>query len=146
MSVTNDSPIFPQTVLNKVVQIANADGTTKKTLWAGSATGDKIECIIVTSNDTAARILNFYFTISAVDYPIGQVNVPITSGQDPAAAPVAIPAISVLETNALLPWVRKDSDGRGYLYVASGTTLKVAAQVAVTAAKEIDIVAIGGSY
>ncbi len=49
-------------------------------------------------------------------------------------------------THAQLPGLAKDSNGNPYLYLASGTTLQIAAAVTVTAAKVITSVVIAGDY
>lgn len=142
MAMTPNSIITPQSIKTGGVAIVNADSTNKKTLYTGAANGSKLESISITSTDTVARVLNIYHTIGGTDYFVGTVNVPITAGTDAAITA----AVSVLESNLMLPWIRYDSNGRGYLYLANGDILKFAAQVAVTAAKEIDIVCQGGDY
>lgn len=130
-------PIYPASITNAAVLINNATGTAKVTLRTGSTNGDKIESISVTSTDTVARVLNIFMNVAATDYWIGTINIPIAAGTDAAATA----SVSVLETNLMMPWVRKDSNGRAYLYLAASNILKFASQVTVTAAKEIDIVA-----
>ena len=81
------TPIFPQTVKNYVAQILPADTTTKKTLVTGATNGTKIESITVASTDTSARDLLLYLTVSAVDYLLGTVAIPINSGQRMMVSP-----------------------------------------------------------
>jgi hypothetical protein len=141
MAVSNLA-MFPSSIVNAVVTIVPGDTTTLKTLRAGSTNGDKIESIAITSDDTSARVINVYITIGGTDYRVGTVNVPITAGTDAAATP----AVSLLEASSMMPWIRRDSNGRGYLYLASGSTLKVASQTTVTAAKTITFFAQIGAY
>jgi hypothetical protein len=141
MAVSN-VPIYPQTVVNAAVTIANADGTSTKTLRTGSTNGDKIESISITSDDTAAKVLNVYMNVGGTDYRVGTINVPAGAGTDAAATP----AVSMLESSSMMPWVRRDSNGRGYLYLASGNILKVAAQATLTAGKTIYVVAHIGAF
>jgi hypothetical protein len=140
-----NTPIFPQTIVNSVVSITNATGNgigNAVTIRAGSTNGDKIESIAITSTDTSARVLTLIITISATNYIIGTVNIPIEAGTDGASTA----AVSLLEINSMLPWIRRDQNNRGYLYIANGTTLKAFAQTTVTAAKQIDIFAQIGAY
>lgn len=140
-----NTPVFPQTLVNSVVSITNATGAgiaNVVTIRVGSTNGDKIESIAVTSTDTSARVLTLVATISATNYQLGSVNIPITAGTDAAATG----AVSLLDQPTMLPWVKSDQVGRKYIYVANGTTLKVYTQVAVTAAKQIDIFAQVGAY
>lgn len=135
-------PAFPSTVANAVAVINNASGTGKVTVRTASANGDKIESICLTSTDTSARVLNVIITVSATDYQIGTINVPITAGTDAAATA----AVSLLENNSMMPFLRKDSNGRAYLYLANGSTLSLAAQVAITSGKQINVFAQIGAY
>lgn len=136
------TPVFPQTIVNAAVAIVNADSTNYKTIRTGSTNGDKIESISITSTDTTARVLTVGINVGGTDYIVGTINVPIGAGTDAAATP----AVSMLESISMMPWIRQDQNGRGYLYLANGNILKVKAQVAVTAAKEIDVVAQIGAY
>lgn len=139
MTVTA-TPIYPQTIKDYPIQILPADTTTLKTICAGATNGTKIESIIVTSTDTSARDVALYKTISAVDYLLGTVSIPITAGFTNA-----IPSIDLLN-NPQIPGICVDAFGNKYILVASGTTLKIAALVTVTTAKAISITASGGDY
>ena len=135
-------PVFPQGIAQAAVAVLPADTTSKKTIRTGSTNGDKIENISITSTDTSARVFNIYLAVSGTDYLVGTINVPIAAGSDAAVTP----AVSMLEATAMLPWIRKDQNGRPYLYLANGTVLKVACQTTVTTAKEIDFVAHIGTF
>ena len=139
MAVTA-TPIFPQTVKSNVAQILPADTTTKKTLVTGGTNGSKVESITVASTDTTTRDLQFWMTISAVDYLLATVNIPVNSGNTNA-----IPAVDILRS-AQWPGLSYDAMGNKILYVANGAVLKVACTTTVTAAKEIDVLASGGDF
>lgn len=135
-------PTFPVSIANAVALINNASSTNKVTVRAGSTNGDKIESICLTSTDSSARVLNVIITVSAVDYQIGTINVPINAGTDAASTA----AVSLLENNSMMPFIRKDSNGRPYLYLANGSTLSLSAQVAVTSGRQINVFAQIGAY
>lgn len=138
------TPIFPQAIVNSVVSITNATGSgiaNVVTIRAGSTNGDRVDSIAVTSTDTSAVVLTLVATVSATNYQLGSVNIPITAGTDAAATG----AVSLLDQPLMLPWVSQDENGR-HLYLANGTTLKVYAQTTVTAGKQIDIFAQIGAY
>lgn len=139
MAVTA-TPIFPQTIKNYVAQILPADASTVKTLVTGATNGTKIEAITVASTDTSARDVQLVMTISSVVYVLATVAIPINSGNTNA-----IPAVDILR-NTQWPGLSYDSNGNKILYVASGSVLGVKALTTVTAAKELDILAIGGDY
>lgn len=139
MAVTA-TPIFPQTIKDYVIQILPADTTTLKTVCAGATNGTKIESIIVTSTDTSARDVTLYKTISAVDYALCCITIPITAGTINGTA-----SIDILR-NINIPGTAFDPNGNKYIYIASGTTLKIASGTTVTAAKVINVVASGGDF
>ena len=134
------TPIYPKTVKNYVAQVLPADASALKTLVTGATNGTKIESITVASTDTAARDLQFTITISAVTYVLATVSIPANSGNTNA-----LPAIDILR-NAQWPGLAYDSNGNKYLYIASGSTLKINTLTTVTTAKEIDVLASGGDY
>lgn len=138
MAVTA-TPVFTQAVNNTVVTIVNADGTNKKTAYTPGANGSIIESILVTNTDTNAYTLNIYATISATDYLIGTVTIPLSAGNTTSA-----PTVNLLSATSnfgsILP---VDVSGNKVLTVPSGTTIKVAVTGAVTAAKTITVLGIG---
>lgn len=134
------TPIFPQTVKSYTAQVLPADTTTKKTLVTGATNGTKIESITVASTDTAARDLQLWLTVSAVDYLLATVSIPANSGNTNA-----LPAVDILRS-AQWPGLSYDASGNKMFYIASGAVLKIATLATVTAAKEIDAVASGGDF
>lgn len=127
----NTAPIFELTVKNAGVQILPADTTTKKTVYTGGANGSRIDRISVSSTDTAAKTLQWYVTVGGTDYHLCDTVIPIGTGYTTVAGADALATIS--------PTL-------GYLVLASGEVLKVAASANVTAAKQIDVVAQLGDY
>lgn len=124
-------PIFPGTIKNGGVAIANADGTTKKTLYTPPATGVRVDQIRVCSSDTAAVVLVFTLTVSGVDQPLGEVQVPAGSGTD--GSTLWIDALTSLNNDQPM-------------FLASGTTLKVNAKAAVTAGKTVSATLFAGDF
>lgn len=137
------TPIFPQTIVNTPVTIVNADGTNKKTVYTGGTNGSKVENILITNTDTNAYTIQFFMTISATDYLIGSINLPVSAGNTSAA-----PTINPLSTAGNWgPALNLDSNGNPYIYVANGSTLKAAISTgSVTAAKTITILAQGDDF
>jgi hypothetical protein len=134
------TPIFPQTIKNYVAQILPADASGKKALVTGATNGTKIEAITVASTDTSARDLQLVLTISSVDYILATVSIPANSGNTNA-----LPAVDILR-HAQWTGLSYDSNGNKILYVANGSVLNVKTLTTVTAAKEIDVLAIGGDF
>lgn len=139
MAVTA-TPVFPQAVKNYTQTIAPGDTTTVKSLAAAGTNGTKIDALLVTSNDTANRDLVLYATISATNYPLGIVQIPLTAG-----TVNSVPTVDVLRS-AQIPGLAYDAFGNKILYLASGTTLSVAAGTTVTTAKQLTIFAQGADF
>lgn len=133
-------PIYLGSVDNFATRILTADSTNLVTLVTGAASGTKVITISATTDETVARDVQFWLTISAVDYLLGTVNIPIGAGFSGS-----VPALDILGS-ANLPWVRFDSDGAKYLYLESGNILKAKSLVALTAAKTIYFTMQGGSF
>jgi hypothetical protein len=134
------TPIFPQTVKNFVAQVLPADASGKKTLVTGAANGTKVEAILVTSTDTTARDLQLIMTVSAVDYILATVSIPITAGFINS-----VPAVDIMR-NAQWPGLAYDANGNKVLYVANGAVLSVKTLTTVTAAKEVDVFGYGADF
>lgn len=135
------SPIFYATPKTAGVQVANADGTTKKTLLTAGANGSIVLGIEATTTDTAVNDVGLYIQVggSGTVYPIGGKRVAIGSGDATAANPTA--AVSLLDVGQL-PFLLPD----GSLQLGAGDVLQVGVQAAVTSTKTLTIVAQYGDY
>lgn len=129
----NTTPIFPGTVTTDAVRFENADGTTAKTLLTAGSAGTRVDAIIVTSTDTSAKTLTLGMLKGAVTYRIGEIVVPIGAGTNGTEKPADGFTLA-------LPF------GGGSINLEAGCSLTVAAQVAVTSGKALDVVAFGGDY
>jgi len=134
------NPKLISTARNPAIRIQNADGTAFKSLAvAPPADGSRVKAIHITSDDTAAQVLQFAVTISAVDYILGEISVPAGSGTD--SATVAVSGLNTTKMPAL------QTDGVVYfLDLATGSDLKVKSKTAVTAAKTINVFAEVGDF
>jgi hypothetical protein len=134
------TPIFPQTITSPSVQILPATTTGLVTLYTAGTNGSKIENIIVSNTDSgAAYALTLTVVTSATSYIIGTINVPLSAGNTTAA-----PAISLINSTNIP--LAKDANGNPYIYLASGSVLKVNSGTTVTTAKVLSITAMGGDY
>lgn len=98
---------------------------------------------MVTNTDSgAAYAIQLNVTISATNYLIGTVNVPLSAGNTTAA-----PSVNLLSAlNNFGPYLCKDANGNPYIYLANGSTLKVNSTTTVTSAKTVTFFAQGGDY
>lgn len=128
----NFKPVFELTPVNAGVTVVNADGTNKKTIYTAGANGGRIDGILVCSDDTAAVNLAFYINDGSADLYIGNVSVPIGSGYTTVAKVDGLAALKPTYQN--------------FIQMKAGYILKCNAVAAVTAAKTVTVVAIGGDF
>lgn len=134
------NPKLISTVRNPAIRIQNADGTALKSLGiAPPADGVRVKAIHITSDDTAAQVLQFAVTIGGVDYILGEVSVPAGSGTD--SATVAVSGLNAIK----MPALQTDGISR-WLELATGSDLKVKSKTAVTAGKTINVFAEVGDF
>ena len=132
----NTKPIFPLSIAGSAVTIVNADGTSEKTVATAGANGSRVDSVPMTSDDTSDRVFKVLMNNGSTSYPVGEVTAKAGAGTDGTTK-----AQNVLN-DIDLPWL----DASGSLWLKAGWTLKMAAKVAVTAAKTVSVVAIGGDY
>lgn len=129
------TPAFASTPKITPQSFVNADGTGKKTVVTAGSSGTKVTGLVATSTDTSTRIAQVWLTRSGTSYLLGSVSVTTLAGTDGA--------VNTIDLFSTIP-LPTDNDRRKYLFLVSGDTLQVSFTVAVTAAKEIDILAIHG--
>jgi hypothetical protein len=129
-----------QNIKTPGVSFVNADGVANKTLVTAGANDSVVKSIMVTSSDTAVVNLKVSVGDGVTDRVIGTVAVPIASGTNGAAASVD------LLNAASLPGLPLDQNGKRILPLQTGYLVKVAPLVALTAAKNVDVVAVVEDY
>ena len=127
----NTKPIFQLVPALGVLQLDDDDTTTAQTLYTGGTNGTRVDAISVCSNDTAAVNLAFFITVSATDYYLGVVNIPIGSGY------TTVPKVAAMATLA---------PDLGYIWLPASAVLKVGAVATITADKVVNIIATAGDY
>lgn len=133
-------PTLISTVRDLPLQIVNADGTANKSLGvAAPAAGSRIKSIIISSTDTAPRVLQLMKSIGGVDYVLGEIDVAAGAGTDGVTSSVNGLAVG------RIPGTQYDGISR-WLDVATGTVINFKVKTAVTAAKAIQIVAEVGDF
>jgi len=144
----SNSPIFPASLLSKVVQFTNTTSTSVPTsVISAQVNGCKIEQILVSNSDTVAHDVNIYINAGSTNYQIGTISIPLSSG-----ILNGIPAVSLFKAvnstgSTLLP-LSLDANGDPYIYLDPQTSLYMQAgsSTAVTSGKTINIVAIAGAF
>lgn len=125
----NTTPIFPLTPRIESQIIENADGTTKKLLFAPGANGSRINTIAACSTDTASVTLLFFLSKDAGSTFSYLGSITIAAGYEGAVSS-GIKAFDIA-TGSAFP---------------SGASLYVGASVAVTSDKSVSLSAIGSDY
>ena len=132
----NFKPIFQAAPKTECITRDNADGTTSTALYTAGTDGGLVDSVSVVSTDTVAVILVLSVDNGTTECQIGEVSIPAGSGSDGSS-----PAKNLLDAVAL-PFLQSG----GGLALGASAVLKVAAKVAVTATKQLDITAYGGDY
>lgn len=128
----NTDPIFGAVAHSGGAQFANADGTTKKTLFTAGTNGSRIDSISGCSNDTAVVEMGAYLNDGTTDHYWGNIHLAIGAGYTTVAKADGITALTPTTL--------------GYLDLPANWSIKVAPAGAVTTAKVVDIIAIGRDY
>lgn len=129
-----------QTLKNPAASLANADGTTAKTLYTVGANDAVMKSLTVTSTDTSNRAIQVILNDGVTSRVLGTVSVTALAGTDGTVAAVD------LFSSTWLPGLPIDQNGKRYLPLAFGQVVKIAAVVAVTAAKTVDCIACVEEY
>ena len=123
-----------------LIQIANGDASSQKTLMTAGANGSKVTGIIFSSTDSTARNIQVSVSNGSTNFILGTVVVPITAGTDGVT-----PAVSFFNS-ALVPGYPVDNDGQSYFFVPGANTVQISSTTTVTTAKFITASCIYGDF
>lgn len=127
-------------IVTAAKRIVNADGTALLTVYTASADDAQVNGLIITSTDSATRIVRVILTKSGVDYILGAASVAANSGANGTAT-----SIDFFNTG-ITPGFPHNHSGTPNLPMQAGDVLKVAVTTAVTAATDINVVAFVEEY
>src|SRR5574337_67883 len=128
----NTSPIFVLTPKTAVQTFANADGTTKKTLYTAGANGARVLAINAVTSDTAANDVNLYIQSGGAGTvaDIGGKRVPASAGDVLASTTASVSLLDPVQLpGALLP--------DGSIQLGAGDILQAGVVAAVSTAKTL---------
>jgi hypothetical protein len=123
------------------VNFLPADTTTLKTLYTAPADDANLIMLSVTSTDTAARDLLFYYTLAGTDYLIGHIDVPASAGSNGT-----VNAVNGLNATNLAFTLVDDTGVNRFLPLKGGAILKAKMAVAVTASTQITVTGVVADY
>lgn len=132
----NNNPVFPTALSGATQTFVNADGTTAKVIATAALNGSRIDAVSIVSTDTVAQVFNIIVNDGVNDRQVGTVNVPASSGTVAGTATVS------LLTTINIAWLPSS----GSVFLKTGWTLKLSAQVAITTAKTVSTVVFQGDY
>lgn len=130
------APLYASSILGKGQSWANADGAAAKKDLTAAATGNGmvVASIAATSNDVANNV-DLYLNDGSTDWLVARVPLLANTGTDGST-----PAENLLTQGTIVTWASSD----GTFVLPSGWKLKAAVVTAVTAAKTVTLVALGG--
>ncbi len=143
--VLSNVPVFVQTPKVGLIQVSNnaSSVANQVTMYTAGSNGSKIVGIIGTNTDTINRVVTIAIVRSATNYDLGSVNLPPSSGEDPAQANVSVNILAV----AKIPGLPVDNDGNRYLFLQTSDLLVAYSSAnALANGKVINLVTIGADF
>lgn len=127
----------------KLTQFTNANGTTEADVWTAEA-DDMVDInnISVTSDDTSARILQFYISDGTNSYPAWAESIAIEAGTKSDGTVAAVDAIGAGKCKHYL----LDGAGNKFIRLPKGFKLRAKCLVAPTSGKLINVFVTGASH
>lgn len=128
-------PTYPAAayVLAVAKRLLPADSTNLVDVYdnSGGSIARKIDALVVTTNNTADRIITFYMLVSGTAYRTGSITVPDLSGSNGVTDP---------RINALTTLGTAGPDGVPCVWVPAGAKLQCGLDSALAADKVLDVV------
>ncbi len=140
MAKTTTTPIL-QTIKNGLITIVNADASTLKTLYTAGSEGSVIRSILISSDDTANRIVQFWVYNGSTSYLVGAIQAPTLAGTNGV-----VKAMDALANTGVMLGYQPQPDARRTIELQAGYILKCSSTSTVTSGKTITITASGRDY
>jgi len=144
-----EKPVYARTInvgvgtLNAASAGALGATTNAVTVYTAGSNGGRIESLVANSDDTAAvNVFVFLVDGSSNVYPLGIVNVPLSSGNSGT-----VQGVDMLDgTGVRLNGMLIDANGKRYISIPASWTLRVSVLANMTAAKKCHVTAQGFDY
>lgn len=144
-----EKPVYARTInvgvgiLNAATAGALGATTNSVTVYTAGSAGGRIESLVTNTDDTAAvNLFVFLQDGSSNIYPLGIVNVPLSSGNSATVQNVDMLANSGVTLRGMLI----DTNGKRYISVPASWTLRVSTLANMTAAKKCHVTAQGFDF
>jgi hypothetical protein len=130
----SSSPLYFGAVQTIAAKIVPGDTTTLVTVLTPASAGTRIDSLCATMDDAVANVIQLWFTLSSVDYLIGTVAIPASSGFTSTAATINL--LAQLTQSAFATY---DANGNRIFVLKNGAVLKLKVTTTLTAAKTLYI-------
>jgi signal-transduction protein with cAMP-binding, CBS, and nucleotidyltransferase domain len=137
---TSPIPVLLQAPQLGVTTFAPGDTTAYKTVFTGNTNGSKVVGLLVTSTDTAARVMVAQINRAGANTNLCASNVAALSGTD------GVTSVTNMMSSSLFPGLPLDNDGQPYFFLQSGDILQLQANSTITAAKNIYVTVVAGNF
>ncbi len=127
-----------QTINVSAVKLLPADTTAFKDVWTAGASGGMLNCLKLHSTDTASRDVQIAIQISGVDFPIGTVACLGNLGNTNAIQSQNLLGMPNIHTS-----FTHDHNGNHAMMFPPNAKLRARVLVAITATREISLIAEG---
>lgn len=135
----NKEPLFVGGIIGKITELTD---TTETDVFLGDvAESTRIDSLVVTTDDTAAKDLIVLLHDGTASKKAATVSIPLTSGLTNALKPV-----DLLRHDQMAAHVCADGAGNKFLDLPPGWKLRVAEAAAPTSGKKMWVFARGGKY
>lgn len=135
----NNNAIFIGGIIGKITELSDA---TETIVFAGDATeSTRLDTLAVATDDTAAKDLIIKISDGTLTKQLAVVPVAINAGNANN-----VPALDVLNHVNMAGHMSKDANGRAYMNLAPGWSIKAQEAAAPTAGKKMWVTAKGGKY
>lgn len=135
------------TIVNGTGALSGESGTAVTGLLTAFTAGSNdsiLESLIVSSSDTSARTVQFYINDGTNSYLIGSISIPAGAGI--TSGTTANVDLLGGGTSGIIVGLQSDPSGKPCILVKTGHTIKCGVAVAVTAAKTVQVIAMGADY
>jgi len=125
-------PLYFSTVQTIAAKIVPADTTSLVQVYDPPTNGARIDMLCAAMDDAVANVIQLWITVSSVDYLIGTVPIPASSGFTSSA-----PTTNLLAHISQSSFVIYDANGNKVIYLKDGAVLKLKVTTTLTSAKTL---------
>lgn len=135
----NIDPMYVGLILGKITELAD---TTQAVVFQGDAAESaRLDTLSVATDDTADKDLIILFSDGTLTKQAAIVKIPLSSGNTNA-----LPVVDLLAASVMAGHVSKDANGKAFINLPPGWSVKAQEAAAPTSGKKMWVFARGGKY